>query len=505
MSLTSIKSAHQAKNTQFVIFNSNGIIIESDNVLFSLNQEEKLTEIHPFFENVLDIISAESIAFSCVHLNINSTLLTCDIEIYPIENNNYLLILIDFSKHYKSFQSLAQSRNETAIQSEILVIKNEILREKEAFKNKFIDNFSHEITSPITSIIAFANLMKNSKLNNEQKEYLEVMTSSSLHLKSMINDVLDISKLEIGKLEINNEQFNFSKLLSQIESEYNHKCAHKQLEFKLFIDDNVPIYIESDKTKIRQVIKNLLDNAIKFTSTGSISLSIKTIFTRAQRITLGIVVEDTGTGIKEEDKKSIFTRFNRLGNATHIDGVGLGLSIVKEITELLGGIISVKSELKKGSCFSLTIKAKYPPTQKIEIHKNSKKLFKKNKQKHQVLVVEDNELHQLAIFKILAKTNNFYLDIVSNGSEALEAVNSTLYDVILMDYKMPILNGLETAKAIRNLSDKRRKNIPILIATGAHIDTELLGQKGKDINDIITKPFDEEEFISAIESCLSNN
>ena len=319
----------------------------------------------------------------------------------------------------------------------------------------------------------------------------------------MINDVLDISKLEIGKLEINNEQFNFSKLLSQIEAEYNHKCALKQLDFKLLVDETIPTYIESDKTKIRQIIKNLLDNALKFTSTGSITLSIKTIFTRAQRITLGFTVEDTGTGIKEEDHKKIFTRFNRLDNATHIDGVGLGLSIVKEITELLGGTINLKSELKKGSCFSLTIKAKYPRTQKIEKHKNSKKLFQKNKQKYQVLIVEDNELHQLTIFKILAKTNNYFLDIVSNGSEALEALKTTSYDIILMDYKMPILDGLEAAKAIRHLSDKRKKNIPIIIATGAHINTELLSQKGKDINEIITKPFDEEIFINAIENCLS--
>jgi len=505
MSLTSIKSTHQAKNTQFIIFNSNGDIIESDNVLFSLKQKEKLADVHPFFENVLDIITTESISFSCVHLEIDTVSLTCDIEISKIENNNYLLILIDFSKHYESFQSLAQSRNETAIKSEVLVIKNEVLREKEAFKNKFIDNFSHEIISPITSIIAFANLMKNSKLNNEQKEYLEVMTSSSHHLKSMISDVLDISKLEIGKLEINNEQFNFHKLMTQIESEYNHKCAQKQLDFKLLIDEKVPTYIESDKTKIRQLIKNLLDNALKFTTTGNISLSVKTIFTRAQRITLAIIIEDTGLGIKEEDQDKIFMRFNRLESAKHIEGVGLGLSIVKEITELLGGSIKLKSESKKGSCFTINIKAKYPVTQELKIHKNSKKLFKKNKQKHQVLIVEDNELHQLTIFKILAKTNNYYLDIVSNGTEALDAINTTLYDVILMDYKMPILNGLETAKAIRNLADKRRKNTPIVIATGAHVSTELLSQKGKDINDIITKPFDEEIFIEAIENCLIEN
>jgi len=503
MNLTRIKSAHQAKNTQFIIFNSNGIIIESDNILFPVQQKEKLAKIHPFFENILDIITTETISFSCVHLKIGAISLTCDVEINLLKNNYYLLVLIDFSKHYGSFQSLAQSRNETAIKSEVLVIKNEILKEKEAFKNKFIDNFSHEIISPITSIIAFANLMKNSKLNKEQKEYLEVLTSSSLHLKSMINDVLDISKLEIGKLEIHNEQFNFSRLISQIESEYNHKCAQRQLDFNLLIDDKIPIYIESDKTKIRQLIKNLLDNALKFTTTGSISLSVKNIFTRAQRITLAFIVEDTGTGIKKEDQNKIFTRFNRLENANNIDGVGLGLSIVKEITELLGGSIKLKSEINKGSTFTINIKAKYPRTQNLVKHKNSKKLFQKNKQKYQVLIVEDNELHQLTIFKILARTNNFYLDIVSNGSEAIEAVKSISYDVILMDYKMPFLDGLETSKAIRNLSDKRKNSIPIIMATGAHVSTELLNQKGKDINEIVTKPFDEEIFINTIENCLT--
>ncbi len=503
--LETIKKKHQNSNTQFLIFNQNGVIVESDNTLLEAKKGENISELHPFFENIISTIDSEELNFSCVHLSSHKRDLTCDISISKLEKNTYLITLTDFSKHYESFQSLAQSRNETAIASEILVIKNKVLKEKEAFKDKFINNFSHEIISPITSIIAFANLMKNSNLNNEQKEYLEVMTSSSHHLKSMINDVLDISKLGIGKLEVNEEQFNLSKLLSQIESEYHHKCAQKQLDFKLAVDEKVPTYIESDKTKIRQLIKNLLDNAIKFTKTGTISLSIKTVFTRAQRITLAIIVEDTGVGIKKEDQEKIFIRFNRLENAKDIEGVGLGLSIVKEITELLGGTINLKSDYKKGSCITVNIKAKYPVTQELESYKNSKKLFQKNKQKHQLLIVEDNELHQLTIFKILAKTNNYFLDIVSNGSEALEALNKTSYDLILMDYKMPLLNGLEAAKVIRNLSDKRRNSIPIIIATGAHVDAELISQRGKDINDIITKPFDEELFIEAIENCLLNN
>jgi len=502
--LETIKKNFQNSNTQFILFNELGVIIDSDNTLINATSGKNISELHPFFENLATSLTRDDLNFSCVHLSNSGQELICDINISLAEENTYLITLTDFSKHYHSFQSLAQSRNETAINAEVLAVKNKILIEKEAFKDKFINNFSHEITSPITSIIAFANLLKSSNLNSEQKEYLEVMTASSLHLKSMINDVLDISKLGIGKLEINNEEFNLNKLLTQIESEYKYKCAEKQLDFNLFIDEKVPTYIESDKTKIRQLIKNLLDNALKFTTTGSIKLKIETVFIRAQKITLAIIIEDTGIGIKKDDQEDVFIRFKRLGSSKNIEGVGLGLSIVKELTELLGGTIKLSSEYKKGCRFTINLKAKFPITQKVVKDKKAKKLFQKNKQKHQVLVVEDNELHQLTIFKILAKTNNYYLDIVSNGTEALEAINNTIYDVILMDYKMPLLNGLETAKVIRNLTDKRRKKTPIIISTGAHINTEILSQKGKDINDIITKPFDEQLFIETIENCLFN-
>lgn len=503
MNLNDIKLSHQAKNTQFIVFDSNYIIKESDNVLFLIEPNTSLTDFHPFFESIVDNITAEEFSISCVHLDIKNKILTCDVEIKPLDNNTYLLILINFSKHYESFQSLAQSRNENSIKSELLTVKNQVLKEKEAFKNKFIDNFSHEIISPITSIIAFSNLMQDSKLTHQQKEYLDVISSSSLHLKSMINDVLDISKLGIGKLEVQSEQFNLNKLLSQIESEYIYKCAQKQLDFNISIESNIPKYIESDKTKIRQLIKNLLDNAIKFTKTGHISLKVEKVFSRAQKITLAFIIQDTGSGIKKENQKNIFKRFNRLENSTHIEGVGLGLSIVEEITELLNGSIDLKSDLKKGSTFTVTIKAKCPIIQEVVQHKNSKKLFLKKKQKYQVLIVEDNELHQMTIFKFLARTNNYYLDIVSNGIEAIEAVKKSNYDIVLMDYKMPLLNGLETAKVIKNLSDTRKNSTPIIITTGAHMATELLSQKGKDITDIIAKPFDENEFVNIIENCLA--
>lgn len=505
MNLNDIKKTYQANNTQFILIDNSGLILETDNVLFSLNCNTPLSNLHPFFENILQTHTKNTTSFSCVHLTYNTNSYVCDVDISTLDSSYILITIIDFSKHYKSFQSLAQSRNETAIAAEKLTLKHELLKEKEAFKTKFVDNFSHEIISPITSIVAFSNLLKSTKLNATQKEYLDVISSSSLHLKSMIRDVLDISKLNIGKLEVYNEKFNFDKLVSEIESEYSYKCGNKNLEFFINKDSSIPTYLESDKAKIKQIIKNLLDNAIKFTNVGSVTLNIKNVFSRAQKITLEFVVIDTGIGINKEHHELVFNRFNRAENTLNIEGVGLGLSIVKEITQLLNGSITLKSEPKVGSEFTARIKTKIVRQQEVKKIKKSTLLFNNSSSKRQILVVEDNELHQITIFKYLANSNSYYFDLVNNGVEALEALNKASYDIVLMDYKLPFLNGLETAKAIRNLNDKHKKNVPIIIMTGSHTDSELIRQLGKDINYIMPKPFEERQFLDMIKESTSNN
>lgn len=499
-----IKKNYQENNTQFIIFNQDGVIIDSDNNLFNSNKGDIISEIHPFFENITDVINADGLNFSCVHLDIQKKELICDINISIVKEGINLIIVTDFSKHYKSFQSLAQSRNETAIQSEILALNNEILKEKEAFKNKFIANFSHEIKSPITSIIAFSELLNKSKLKDEQKEYLDVVRSSSLHLKSIINDILDISKIETGKLSILVEQFNFKKLLEQVSSEYKLKCSNKNLSFQIAIDDDLPTYIETDKTRLRQIIKNLLDNAIKFTEEGEVKLNIKTLYKRAGKISFSILVQDTGIGIKTEDQEKIFNRFNRLESAKNTDGVGLGLTIVKEMVQLLKGELLFESKPNIGTAFTINVKANYPLLEQSEKVKtiSKAKALKKNKTKHQILIVDDNDTHQLSIFKLLAQTNNYFLDIVNNGFEAIEAVKKNHYDIILMDYKMPLLDGLEATKAIKNLSDKKKNNVPVILVTGKLIDDYILQQKGTYFVDILEKPFNEETLINTIENCF---
>jgi len=512
MKLQELKLSYQTQNTQFITISGDGVVIESDDILFYVSLKLNIHHLHPFFESILETLpKLEDLIFSCVHIEIEKKDIICDIEIKKIATNLYLIIIIDFSKHYNAFKSLVQSRNETTIHSESLIINNELLREKEDFKNKFIANFSHEVRNPITSIISFINLIKDTKLNREQLEYLDIIYSSSFHLNSIINDILDISKIETGKMAIKLAFFDFHMLIEQIEINYNVKCNDKNLNFKVIIDHNIPKYIESDSTRVQQLIQNLLDNAIKFTSQGTISLEIKNIYKRAQNLTLSIIVKDMGTGIEQKYYNTIFRRFNRLENANSKQGVGLGLSIVKEIVELMHGELHFESEINIGTTVTINLKTKSLLTLQKQVNNKAelkavKDSFKnKPKRKHNILLVEDNTTHQLGIFKILAKTKLFYLDIVTNGIDAIKFVNKTNYDIVLMDFKLPSLNGLETSKAIRNLSDKHKRNIPIIMITGSNsrsIDKNLSKQKEILLFDIIKKPFDEETFITTIHNCL---
>ena len=181
--LKKLKKSYQKKNTQFIVIDNKGVIIENDNTLFVAELSTPIHDVHPFF---LSLNPFEESSYTCVHLDINTTNLICDIELKPINEKYSLIILSDFSKHYNSFQSLAQLRNETAIASEITELKNKALKEREEFKNKFISNFSHEIISPIMSIMTFGNMLNKTKLTIEQEDYINVINTSTYHLKSIL-------------------------------------------------------------------------------------------------------------------------------------------------------------------------------------------------------------------------------------------------------------------------------------------------------------------------------
>lgn len=490
--LKELRDLHLQANTQFITTDSYGIVLESDDVLFKCQTGKSINDLHPFFISLNHSDLEKENTFTCVHLGVKDVSLTCDVIIKKDEDR-LIIIIIDFSKHYNSFQSLAQSRNETAISSEFIEIDNYLLQKKEAFKNDFIANFNHELVSPILSILTFSNTLKKTQLSVNQKEYLEIINASGLTLKRMINDIFDITRIESGLLEVDNKRFSLEHLVKVIKKKYKKIIEAKGLEFKIVYDERMPTYIVNDKLRIEQIITNLIENAIKYTSQGSITLQLEPIYRRARKLTFLIKVFDTGIGINQQHFEYVFGRFNRLENNSNIEGSGLGLSITKDLVKLLGGEINLKSELNKGSEFAVTLRTTTP----LNDLKPKKTLPEKDTllNKKEVLLVEDNYSDQLSIFKILAESKKYFVDIATNGNEAVKLQRNKKYDLILMDYKMDSLDGFEASKSINK--DVKTKT-PIIIVTGLKIEPTILKHYSPYYANVLYKPFEAETLLTLL-------
>jgi CheY-like chemotaxis protein len=279
------------------------------------------------------------------------------------------------------------------------------------------------------------------------------------------------------------------------------KAKQKNLVFEVDFDEKIPKYIEGDKTRIKQVFENLIENALKFTKTGKVSFSIHANQSRARKVNVNISVNDTGIGIPADKLDAIFNSFTQLNNVQKYAGTGLGLSIVKGLVELMEGKITVESEEGKGSTFKINMNLKYPINQEHASLDSKQDIERKNflsKEKYSVLLAEDSELAQMAVLKILAQEGNFYLDIISNGEDVIESIIHNEYDLILMDIRMPGTHGDELTKMIRSLPVQNCKTIPILALTANLYDTDKKRYKKMGMNDIIEKPFDETTLLKKI-------
>lgn len=492
--------------TQFITIDESGIVLESDDVLFSLKEGDEISVISPFFEGLssyFDVQEDNDIKFTCVHLeNSNGKEYTCDIEFKTFTKKQPTLIIIhDFSDHYKYYQEVAQSRNESVINSQVLELKNKYLKEKEDFKNTFIANFSHELRNPLTGVTAFCSVLEKTNMTMAQQDYVEVIKSSADHLKNMIGDILEMSKIEVGKLTIEDELFDLHKLVEMLEFTYTVKAKQKNIAFEVDFDEKIPKYIEGDKTRIKQVFENLIENAFKFTSTGKVTFSISQNQRRARKVNLNISVKDTGIGIPPEKLDIIFNSFTQLNNPQKHSGTGLGLAIVQGLVELMDGKITVESEESVGSTFKINISFKYPINQENTSLEKKSDAENKNflsKEKYNILLAEDSELAQMAVLKILAQEGHFFLDIISNGEDVIESMIHNEYDLILMDIRMPGTSGDELTKMIRSLPVQNCKTIPILALTANLYDDDKRRYKKMGMNDIIEKPFDEKTLLKKI-------
>ena len=503
--LEKYKNQYLNQNIQFVFIDVKGEIIESDQTFLKLTIGEKMEDVHPFFISLsyesFEEVNNKILTFNCVHISFANKDYITDVKCIQ-EKEGILLVIYNLTDHYLSYQKIAQSRNESVIKSELVVLKNIELEEREKFKNRFIRNFSHELRNPLTSIMSITNVLEGTKLSNDQQRMLDFLKESNSNLKLLLDDILSLSMISAGKLELKNTVFNLYDLFKLIEFTYKSKSKQKAINFIHDLDNKIPEFVEGDRLRLFQIITNLLDNALKFTAKGDFGLRVRLNQKRANKASICFEVFDTGIGIPKDKQIIIFESFSQLKANRKEQGSGLGLSIVMGLLKLMDSKINIESETGKGSVFKFDLSLKYQlnlGSESLKVDKTNKKIHEyKTKRKYKILLVEDDERVQTVLFKSLLDTNLFYIDLINDGALVIETVMNNDYDAILMDVDLPNVSGDQLTKLIRELPFKNIKGIPIIGITATAFADSIADFKAKGMNDVITKPFDLNQVVRTI-------
>ena len=355
-------------------------------------------------------------------------------------------------------------------------------------ENNFFSSMSHEIRTPINTIIGLNEIILREDISDEVAENARNIQGASKMLLSLINDILDISKIKSGKMEIVNVSYETGALFSEIVNMIWIKTKEKGLEFKLHVDSSIPSMLCGDEVRIKQILINLLNNAVKYTSEGSVTLSIRCERQGVNRVRVWYSVEDTGMGVKKENIPYIFNAFRRVDaeKNRYIEGTGLGLSIVQQLVELMGGEISVNSVYTKGSTFIVSLEqdiidekalGTFTLASRARAHDGEPYRQSFEAPDAHILVVDDNDMNLMVVTKLLLETK-IQIDTASSGAECLRLTQNHHYDCILMDHMMPEMDGIECLHALRVQPAGLCQDVPVIALTAnAGSDNQLLYRK----------------------------
>ncbi len=376
--------------------------------------------------------------------------------------------------------------------------KEDKLRKLSEVKSKFLSTMSHEIRTPLNAIVAISNILLMDEPCPSKLENYNALKFSSEHLLTLINDILDYNKLEAGHLEFLDEPFNLHYIVDGIINSFKYSAEEKGIELKHEVFSCVPHIIRGDATRLSQVLTNLISNGIKFTSSGYVSVRILCLDNDGENVRVRFTVKDTGIGIAEKDLEHIFQRFSQANKNISVayGGTGLGLAISKKIVELQNGKIEVDSTLGEGTLFSFTLNFGVVKDKKT-ISFRSAPVKDVDLEGMRVLLVDDNEMNLLVANQMLKKWKVDVMN-VANGKEAFELVQQSDFDVVLMDLRMPVMDGYEATEAIRALGGEYEK-LPIVAMTASVSNDIQAKVKASKMDAYLTKPFNPMDLLSRLE------
>ena len=505
-----IRKNEELENYSIVVNNCADIICAVD------AQTLRVKTINPTVEKILGYKPAEIVGKSIIDRAIESDRTAFKKKLGEIIKDNLSFSVFEFQfetfdKNIIWAECRASYHNKTIFINisnispqksylEQLVKSKDAAEHGKKVKEIFLANMSHELRTPVNGVLGLTQLLRKTSLTDQQTGILELLESSSQSLLGVINDVLDISKIEAGKFNIIRSVSNLNEIVISVYKLLKFRADEKLVDLLLEIDPAVPEFLLIDYLRLNQILMNLLSNAIKFTDRGYVKLKISVLQKKNDKVELKFSVEDTGIGIPADRLSKIFDSFEQAEDdtANKYGGTGLGLAIVKKLAELKGGELTFSSQIGKGSVFNFT--NWYAIVAKPKLKNNEEDRLAPFTGVN-VLVAEDNMVNQFILSKML-KDWKVNVEIVDNGRKVIEKLEQGDFDMILMDTHMPEMNGYQAAKTIRVDFDESKRSIPIISLSAAALDHEKEEAMAAGMNDVLSKPFQPHELHEKMQKLL---